>query len=64
VEEEKESLACYLGYGEKREGLLALCLDFSSYYWFLQESQKIGRQQAASPCDARSEQQVCCLLAD
>jgi hypothetical protein len=44
--------------------LLVLCLDFSSYYWFLQESQKIGRQQAASPCDARSEQQVCCLLAD
>jgi hypothetical protein len=38
VEEEKESLACYLGYGEKREGLLVLCLDFSSYYWFLQES--------------------------
>jgi hypothetical protein len=31
VEEEKESLACYLGYGEKREGLLVLCLDFSSY---------------------------------
>jgi hypothetical protein len=44
--------------------LLVLCLDFSSYYWFLQESQKIGRQQAASPCDARSEQQVRCLLAD
>jgi hypothetical protein len=40
------------------------CLEFSSYYWFLQESQKIGRQQVASPCDARSEQQVCCLLAD
>jgi hypothetical protein len=27
-----ESLACYLGYGEKREGLLVLGLDFSSYY--------------------------------
>jgi hypothetical protein len=44
--------------------LLVLCLEFSSYFWFLQESQKIGRQQVASPCDARSEQQVCCLLAD
>jgi hypothetical protein len=39
-------------------------LEFSSYFWFLQESQKIGRQKVASPCDARSEQQVCCLLAD
>jgi hypothetical protein len=41
VEEEKESLACYLGYGERREGLLLLCLEFSSYYRFLKESREM-----------------------
>jgi hypothetical protein len=53
-----------LGIWRKERRIAAALLGIQLLLLVLEGIAGDGRQQAASPCDGRSEQQVCCFLID